>query len=312
MPEISVVVPIFNKAAYLKQTIQSVLNQTFSDFEILAVNDGSTDGSLHILKDFQDARLRIIDQENSGLSSARNVGIREATGEVIALLDADDLWKPQHLNNLIFLSQHFTEAHLYGTGYEEYFPKGKVVKPNINRPKQTEKPHIITDFFEANIQQPLVVPSSFAFRKVIVNEIGGFDPKISYSEDVDFYIRANLKYRFAYQPEITCRYIMESVNQITRSRKSDRIIPEFQRYLDENPSHLSLKQYINLKRYFLAIFYKIENRPDLFREMRATIDTSLLNTKQRQLLNAPKFVVIVLRFVKGLILKSGKRITSFD
>ncbi|HEA30284.1 MAG TPA: glycosyltransferase, partial [Leeuwenhoekiella sp.] len=80
MPEFSVVIPVYNKAAFLQQTIQSVLDQNFRDFEIIAVNDGSTDQSLEILRSFADARIKILDQENNGLSVSRNRGIAAASG----------------------------------------------------------------------------------------------------------------------------------------------------------------------------------------------------------------------------------------
>ena len=310
-PEFSVVIPVFNKAKHVAVMLRSVLAQDFMNFEIIVVNDGSTDKSMEIIHDFSDARIKILDQENHGLSHARNTGIAAAEGRIIALLDADDRWKPEHLKNLHFLVNNFPQADLFGAAYEEFFANGNVIIPQINHLEPIDKPHIITDFFKANMQQPLVAPSSFAFRRSIIEEIGGFDTAITYSEDVDFYIRANLKYRFAYHPQVTCSYTMQAENQITRSKKSERIIPDFQKYLDENPKNISLRNYINLKRYFLAIFYKVESRPDLFRAMRKKIDAQLLTSRQRQLLSAPKHLVLTLRFIKDYILKKGKRLTSF-
>jgi len=89
----SVVIPLYNKERSVKNTIESVLNQTFQDFEVIVVNDGSTDNSLEVVKSFNDERIRIINQKNSGVSSARNRGIKEAKYEWIAFLDADDLWE---------------------------------------------------------------------------------------------------------------------------------------------------------------------------------------------------------------------------
>ncbi len=311
MPEFSVVIPVYNKASHVAAMLRSVLAQDFLDFEILIVNDGSTDNSMKVIRNFNDPRIQIIDQKNGGLSQARNTGISAAKGQLIALLDADDRWKPDHLKNLYFLVKNFPQADLFGAGYEECFANGNVVVPQNNRLKSSKKPHIITDFFAANMQQPLVAPSSFAFRRSIIEEIGGFDTTITYSEDVDFYIRANIKYRFAYHPQITCSYTMQAENQITQSKKSDRSIPDFQKYLDNYPNNTSLRQYINLKRYFLAIFYKVENGPDLFHGMREKINVRLLTPKQRQLLNAPRYIVMCLRLIKSFLLKKGKRFTSF-
>lgn len=104
--KISVIIPVFKVEKYIAATIQSVLNQTFKDFELLIINDGSPDRSMEICQQFTDPRIKMINQENAGVAAARNHGIRVAQGEYIALLDADDLWVPeklakhmQHLDN---------------------------------------------------------------------------------------------------------------------------------------------------------------------------------------------------------------------
>ncbi|MGB3775856.1 MAG: glycosyltransferase [Leeuwenhoekiella sp.] len=311
MPKFSVVIPIYNKARFLKKTLQSVLDQTFRDFEIIAVNDGSTDGSLSILKSFSDDRILIIDQKNQGLSQSRNNGIAAATGELVALLDADDLWKPNHLYTLNQLNDRFPTAAVLGVGYEESYGNNNVIKPDLNLDNIFE-PQIITDFFLANMKQPIISQSSMALKPDVIKNCGGFDPNVTYAEDVDFYIRLFLKNDLAYDPTITCRHTMNAPEQITRSKKSERKVPNFQKYLEANPKDASLKRFINLKRYFLAIFYKVEGNVNLYRSMRDSVDTSLLTKRQRQLLRAPKLVVIVLRKIKSLFLKSGKRLTSFN
>src|SRR5690554_3129002 len=96
---ITVIIPLYNKERSILKTVSSVLTQSFTEFELLIVNDGSTDNSLQMVSSLKDPRLRIINKENGGVSSARNTGIKEATNEWIALLDADDLWKEDHLKN---------------------------------------------------------------------------------------------------------------------------------------------------------------------------------------------------------------------
>ena len=90
---ISVVIPLYNKEKYIKRAIESVLNQTFQKFEIIVVNDGSTDKSAEIVQNIKDPRIRLINQKNAGVSAARNRGIQEAKYEYIAFLDADDFWE---------------------------------------------------------------------------------------------------------------------------------------------------------------------------------------------------------------------------
>lgn len=306
----SIVIPVFNKANYVAQTLQSVLDQSYTDFEIILVNDGSTDESLAIIEQFKDSRIVIINQVNQGLSAARNTGINAATGRMIVLLDADDLWESNHLKAIASLEKRFPDAKLFGAGYIELYTNGRAVKPEISL-KHTEKPLLLPDFFNCNMHQSLVVPSAFAFKKEIIPKIGDFDTTVTYAEDVDFYIRANLTYAFAYDPEISCNYIADTENQITKSKRSLSQPPNFQKYLDQNPDHLSLKKYINLQQYFLALSYKLEKRPDLFNAIKTIIDPKVLTPKQRFLLCAPRGLVLFLKRLKYSLLKKGRRVTTF-
>ncbi|WP_290567984.1 glycosyltransferase family 2 protein [Leeuwenhoekiella sp. UBA6783] len=309
MTAISIIIPVFNKEAYLAETITSVLKQTYTHFELLLINDGSTDDSLKVMQRFKDARIRIIDQENHGLSKTRNRGVAAAKNELIALLDADDLWLPDHLKHLVKLSEKFPETQLFATGYYELFNSGKTVKPKINTTQQ--QPCQITDFFTESLYQPLVIPSTLAFTKSSFNLLGGFNEATTYSEDVDFLIRANLQFKMAYDPKITCHYRTGVAGQISSLNKSDLQVPKFGQLLRAHPDHQSLHVYIHTKRYFLCIFYKTEGRLDLFKKLKAKLDTSVLNNKQRFLLNAPRFVLISIRTIKLFLLRRGFRITTF-
>ena len=97
MPFFSVIIPLYNKEKYIKNTLKNVLKQTFKNFEIIIINDGSTDNSLKEAQLVSDNRITIYTQKNSGVSDARNFGIKKARGEYIALLDADDIWNTNHL-----------------------------------------------------------------------------------------------------------------------------------------------------------------------------------------------------------------------
>ena len=141
--------------------------------------------------------------------------------------------------------------------------------------------------------------------------INCFDPKITYTEDVDFYIRANLKYCFAYTPEPSVLYRMDSENQITKSGYSTKKIADFDKYLKENPSNKSLHKYINNERYFLAINYTTEKNSELFKEMRNKLNLNFLTRKQRFLLECPREILLFLKFIKKQFLLKGYRFTSF-
>ena len=131
---ISIVIPLYNKAAVICRTMESVKQQIFSDFEILIVNDGSTDDSLSVLMDFLSENeavfknsVRLIEQENKGVSAARNQGIKEARGEIIAFLDADDEWLPDYLKTIAFLVEKYPECDIFGTAYS--FKMNNMITP---------------------------------------------------------------------------------------------------------------------------------------------------------------------------------------
>ncbi len=309
-PKFSVVVPVYNKANFVAQTIQSILAQSFTDYEIVLVNDGSTDNSLQVLQSFSAPNTTLINQENQGLSVARNKGITASTGEIIALLDADDLWEPQHLQSLFELSQRFPEAKLYGTAYVELFSDANRVPPKINL--KTAKPQLlIPDFFEASLFQPIVPPSSFAFQKDIVDTIGGFDSQITYFEDVDFYIRAHLKYKMAYTTLATMQYRFESENQVTHSNLHRQRIADLSKYLENHPHHKSLHKYIHRHWYFLCNHFKTEGAQEQYYPMRKKLNTQYLNPQQRLLLALAAPILRGLRSFKNWLLKKGMRVTSF-
>ena len=129
---ISVVVPLYNKKSSIKSTIESVLAQTYKDFELIVVDDGSTDGSADVVKSFDDNRIRLISKENGGVSSARNEGIREAKNEFISFLDADDLWDKDFLLEIDKLINDFPEAGILGTSYS-YKKNGVLIPATIAR-----------------------------------------------------------------------------------------------------------------------------------------------------------------------------------
>ena len=106
----SVVIPLYNKANYIQSCLESVLKQTHKEFEVILVNDGSTDGSEAVVERFQDSRIRLVHQENKGASAARNKGVSLAKHEWIALIDADDYWYPNHLEELQNTIEQFPKA----------------------------------------------------------------------------------------------------------------------------------------------------------------------------------------------------------
>ena len=124
---LSVIIPLFNKAPYVERALRSVVSQTFADFEVIVVDDGSSDGGMQVVESFDDQRIRLVRQENAGPGAARNRGIAEARGELVAFLDADDEWVPDYLAHAVRLLDQHSEAAAVTSGYFA-FPGGSSSK----------------------------------------------------------------------------------------------------------------------------------------------------------------------------------------
>lgn len=148
MPQVSIITPCYNASRYISQTIDSVLTQTFTDWEMIIVDDGSKDDSSDIVEKYvkKDSRIRLIQQPNGGSANARNHGIREATGRYIALLDADDLWLPQFLEKQIEFMKEKNAICVYSSYKRIDENSNEILKPLICRPFVNYKKMQITNF----------------------------------------------------------------------------------------------------------------------------------------------------------------------
>ena len=127
MPLISIIIPLYNKERFIENTLNSVLRQTFMDYEVIIIDDGSNDDSGSIVSNFDDKRITVYSNSNNGVSHARNFGISKANSDLIALLDGDDLWEPNHLENLYNLYEKFPDCGLYATAYNKKYFNGEKI-----------------------------------------------------------------------------------------------------------------------------------------------------------------------------------------
>ena len=204
---ISVIIPLYNKERQIRATLESVLNQSYTDFEIIVVDDGSTDGSAAIVESVQDARLRLIRQENGGVSAARNRGIREARGEYVAFLDADDLWDPDFLKTLHQLSVLYPDSSVYACNYDFVSPDGTHRPTIIRRLPFTGAHGILSNYFEvASCSHPPICSISIMVKKEAMQAIGGFPLGIKSGEDLLTWARLACSYKIAYTRRVTAHY----------------------------------------------------------------------------------------------------------
>lgn len=190
---ISVVIPLFNKEATVARALRSVLAQTFQDFEIVVVNDGSTDNGAQRVGG--DSRIRLVNQPNAGVAAARNRGVAEARGEVVAFLDADDEWLPEFLETVCALMREHPQSEMFATLYFKVGPDGQ------RRPARLSDTDLSDYFRVASASEPPVNASCVAVRKRALEEIGGFPIGIQSGEDLLTWARLAVRAPVAYRAE---------------------------------------------------------------------------------------------------------------
>ncbi len=196
---ISVVIPLYNKERRVANTLRTVLSQTYQDFEIVIINDGSTDGSIAEVEKFSEPRIRLITQPNAGVSAARNRGIEEAHGEHIALLDADDEWHPDYLATQASLVREYSECCVFAVNYKFMNPNGTETSTIIRNLPFTGEHGILSNYFEvASASHPPLWTSAVVVRKTAIQSIGGFPVGIKSGEDLLTWARLACRYEIAY------------------------------------------------------------------------------------------------------------------
>jgi glycosyltransferase involved in cell wall biosynthesis len=312
MPVFSVVIPLYNKEKYIQNTIESALNQTFRDFEIIVVNDGSTDSSLAIVKQIEDSRIKIFSIKNGGVSRARNFGIEKAESDLIAFLDADDYWYPQHLENLNLLISTYPNHNWFASAYEKRYSSNLI--KSINSPilyKGKEWFGEVSDFFMYSFIDCLTSSSSVAIKKEFFNSLEGFDTTISHGEDTDLWVRSALKDNLIFSNQITAQYKLTSNNRSSAVDMKNRKNINFRKFAIEEKNNKNLKKYLDLNKYSLALQFKMAKNNQVFNDFYKTIDFENLNNKQLILLKTPRFLLIVLLKIKSCFEYFGIRLSAF-
>ncbi len=223
-PLVSVIIPVYNGERYLSGTIGSVIAQTEKDWEIVAVNDGSTDRSQALLEACaarNPGRIRVISVQNGGVSRARNRGVSEARGTYIAFLDQDDLWSPQKLQLQLEQFRSDTALGISFTNESIIDDKGSVIRQNVFRFNEKRNRGYV---FERLIFEVFIPISSVMLTRELFTGIGGFDPGYSLAEDYDFLLKAvrNARVDYIDAPLLLYREHGESGTR----KKFDRIICE--------------------------------------------------------------------------------------
>ena len=167
-PTFSVIIPLYNKEREVEATVRSVLAQTVQPLEIVVVDDGSTDDSRRVVESIGSPLVRLICQKNAGECAARNRAMSEARGEWFALLDADDCWKPEFLEEVAAMIAEWPDCGIYSTAFEVVSPTGRV---RGNCP--TER-GVVENFWRESMTHYVTIPSATVLSRNVVEELGGF------------------------------------------------------------------------------------------------------------------------------------------
>lgn len=312
MPRFTVVIPLYNKENYITKTLHSVLAQSFTDFEVIVVDDCSTDKSAEKVKALSDSRIHIIThQKNKGLSASRNTGIKAANANYIAFLDADDLWKPRFLETINFLIQEYPKASLFGTKYEVNLDGSKVIE-YATPIKEFEVHGIIPNFFDYSRNYALYNQSCFCAKKEVFEKVGYYNEQVNYSEDVDFNIRAYAENQLAYYNKALATYFMVSENQITQGSLLGKTIPDYDYYEEQYKDRADIKKYLDFQRYVKAKQFKLSGDKKMFWKLVSKIDDKNINFKQKLLLQLPNFMLRLISFTKQKLQKKGVEVNSYS
>src|SRR6266481_2408694 len=240
-PRVSIVIPAYNVAAYISETLASVFAQTFSDFEVITVNDGSPD-----TEEFELAimpyreRVRYLKQENRGASAARNTGLRAALGELIAFLDADDLWSPDYLKEQLKFIREYgcdlacADAMIFGVSADA----GRSYMDSL---MESAPPKGLVTFLELGNADRSLITSGVVVRRDLVLEVGLFDEALRNAQDFDLWLRlARHGARLAYQRKVLLRYRSRpnslTGDAINSHRRELRVFDKIEQSYDFTPA----------------------------------------------------------------------------
>lgn len=220
---ISVIIPLYNKEKSISSTLQSVYEQTYTDYEVVIINDGSTDKSLDAVKVFvsrleiENWELKIVSQANAGVSSARNRGIKEAKGEYVAFLDGDDIWDKEYLAEQAKLIHDFPKAAMWGINFAEV-RDGQLIRALKTGLPEGYRGEVEDYFYIKGRQSDLYCSSSVVIRKGVFEKVGMFDERLKYSEDTDMWWRIIATYPVVFYDRYMAFYRYDAENRAMQKK----------------------------------------------------------------------------------------------
>jgi glycosyltransferase involved in cell wall biosynthesis len=311
MPFFSIVIPLFNKAGYIENTLKSVLNQTFTDYEIIVVNDESTDESEAIVLGFNDKRIQLCNQKNQGVSVARNVGVEKSKGKLIAFLDADDYWFPNHLEELFHLQKNFPDCGIYCSRYKIKTSKNHFQIPKHNGIESSFR-GIVTNYFYSSRPFRITWTSSLAVPKDILEKFGGFSPGVTNGQDLELWTKIGICHQAAITNTITAIYNYDIPNSLAKNNIHSMKLMDFTQFQVSEEENPDLKSFLDLYRIEYGFRYYMFGHTEKMKFYIENIDKKNLGLKIRFLLNIPAFPLRFFLKLKNSLKKVGVNFTIYD
>ncbi|KAF2341459.1 glycosyltransferase family 2 protein [Flavobacterium tistrianum] len=302
----SVVIPLFNKANHIENTIKSILNQTFTDYEIIIVNDGSTDNGETLVRDFNDERIQIYSQKNQGVSGARNLGIEKSKGKLIAFMDADDFWFPDHLQELAILYRDFPDCGIYCSRHKIRISKKHFQIPVYNGIDQSFR-GIVPDYFFSNRPFRITWTSSLAIPKEIIEKNGGFTPNVTNGQDLELWTKIGIRYPIALTNKTTAIYNYNIPNSLSKNNLNSMKLMDFEQFKISEKENPSLKSFLDLYRIEYGLRYYTFGNKEKASFYLKDVDQQNISLKIKLLLKMP--AVFLRSFLK---LKNTLKRFGFD
>jgi glycosyltransferase involved in cell wall biosynthesis len=281
-PKVSVIIPTYNRSHFIKDAVESVVKQTYYNFEVIVVDDGSTDNTKELLAEYVNKlnNFKYIYQDNQGRSAARNLGISLAKGDYIAFLDSDDVWFPDKLERQVPILESAPSCVVLVHGYK--FMVDKFLQPVPNWEAKLRRLYAMAEQAEENyenyLRSPCIFTSTILVRRAALVEIAGYDIDIQGREDLDLYLRLlllNYKFSFISEPPLikyrwhenntndynsNCSYVKVyekhleqcvNIGTLSRVKKAKTLI-----YQALAKTHYRLKNYPECQAYWRKALYK--------------------------------------------------------
>lgn len=213
-PSVSIIIPLYNKEKHINGVLDSVVGQTFKKFEVIVVDDGSTDKGALMVEDYPDERVRLVRKQNGGVSSARNWGLNYAKGDLVFYLDGDDKLEPNALSVLYGMYEKYPQCDIFTGNFIQVYPN---IKERLYCKGKCE--YVVEDNYKDFYRQKFYMRTGiFMIKKARLLEIDGYNEQLCMGEDLEFFMRLLADCKVAYTPTCVFRYIKEA-SELSKSDK---------------------------------------------------------------------------------------------